>query len=102
MRSLRQLPIHRALFRPNLFMGGERRLVMTILIFTGIVIMSNTASLWTWGIASTLLGISLYGLRKLAKRDPLFPDVYKRQLRYQPYYPPNRGVDAPQPRSRLG
>jgi len=101
MRELRRVPIHRALIRPNLFMGGERRMTLTVMIFIGIVVMSNTASLKTWILATILFVAALRGLRALAKRDPFFTEVYKRQLSYQDYYPPKRGLDAAQPRSKL-
>ncbi len=102
MEGPRRIPIHRALNRPNLFMGGERRLVLTLFIFVGIVLMSNTASLTTWICSAVLAGGALHGLRSMAKRDPRFTEVYLRQLKYQAYYPPKRGVDAPQPRSKVG
>jgi type IV secretion system protein VirB3 len=101
MRELRRVPIHRGLIRVILFMGGERRLTLTVLIFLGVVLMSNTASITMWVVVIAMFMGAMWGLRKLAKRDPQFTTVYMRQMKYQAYYPPKRGVDAPQPKSKL-
>lgn len=102
MASARKVPIYRALNRPNLFMGGERKLVQSLMAFCGVVLVSNPASLGTWLIVGSVYGGCLMALRKLAAKDPRFSEVYQRQLRYQTYYPPKRGVDAKRPRRLLG
>lgn len=102
MSQVRRVQIYRALNRPNLFMGGERKLVQSLLAFLGVVVVSNPASLPTWAIVGTVYFLCLSGLRKLAKKDPMFSRIYQRQLRLQPYYPPRRGVEAKRPRRTLG
>lgn len=102
MATARKTPIYRALNRPNLFMGGERKLVQSLMAFCGTVLVSNPVSPVTWLIVGSVYFGSLVALRKLAAKDPRFSEVYRRQLRYQPYYPPRRGLDAKRPRRILG
>ncbi len=84
--ALRLTPLHRAGNRPNLFLGGDRELVM----FTGVVSFALVFAAQEW--AATIFGISLwlialYLFRLMAKSDPLLRFVYLRNRRYQPYYP---------------
>jgi type IV secretion system protein TrbD len=83
---LRRTPIYRALHRPNLFLGGERELVlMTAILCAGV----GVSSLTFIGTAAAVLVWSLcIGLfRLMAKSDPQLSRVYLRQLHHQPYYP---------------
>lgn len=102
MHDARKVPIYRALHRPNLFLGGERKLVQSLMAFCGTVIVSNPASPITWIVVGSVYFGCMAGLRKLGKKDPRFTEVYQRQLKYQRYYPPKRGLDAPPPRRTLG
>jgi type IV secretion system protein VirB3 len=93
MSALRRTPIYRALHRPNLFLGGERELVLiTAIACAGV----GVSSLTVFGAVASLLVWSLcIGLfRLMAKSDPQLSRVYLRQLRHQPYYPARslRGV----------
>ena len=70
--SLRAIPIRRAGNRHNLFMGGDRELVM----FTGLLAGALVFSAQEW--KATLFGIflwftSLYLLRLMAKSDANYP-----------------------------
>lgn len=102
MDEPRKVPIYRALHRPNLLMGAERKLMQTLIAFCGLVLISNPLSLVTWSVIAVAYGSCVAGLRKLAKIDPRFTDVYRRQVNYRPYYPPLRGTDAPRPKRELG
>ncbi|WP_045226960.1 conjugal transfer protein TrbD [Methyloterricola oryzae] len=84
--ALRLTPLHRSANRPNLFLGGDRELVM----FTGVVAFALVFAAQEW--TATLFGISLwllalYLFRLMAKSDPLMRFVYLRNRVYQPYYP---------------
>jgi type IV secretion system protein TrbD len=87
MSSLRYTPFYRALHRPNLFLGGERELVMcTGILCAGLVISSQN---WP----ATIIGLSIWcaslGIfRMMAKIDPHLVTVYLRHLKYQDYYCP--------------
>lgn len=84
--ALRTVPIHRAGNRPNLFMGGDRELVMFCGLLSGALIFS--AQEWGATIFGVLLWIiALYLLRLMAKADPRMRTVYMRHRRYKSYYP---------------
>lgn len=84
---LESVPIHRALTRSNLFLGGDRELVM----FSGLI--SGTMIFYAWDLKSAVVGalfwfFSIYMLRLMAKYDPRLRDVYMRHRVYKSYYPP--------------
>lgn len=85
--ALRRIPIRRAGNRNNLFMGGDRELVMLSGLLAVVLIFSVQS------IAAAVLGVSLWFtalfiLRQMAKADPRLRHVYLRNRRYQPYYAP--------------
>ncbi len=82
-----KIPVRRTGNRTNLFMGGDRELVM----FSGLVAFALIFS--AQEIRATVFGlilwfVSLYLFRKMAKSDPLMRGVYLRHRRYKKYYPP--------------
>lgn len=86
MEELRHISIHRALNRPNLFLGGEREWVL----FTGLIAFTLIAGVMS--LASALVGIifwfsSLALLRRMGKADPMLSKIYFRQVQRQTYYP---------------
>lgn len=84
--ALRTIPIHRAGNRHNLFMGGDRELVMFSGLVSGALVFS--AQEWKATIFGVLLWVSaLYLLRLIAKSDPKMRAVYMRHRRYKTYYP---------------
>lgn len=84
--TLRSIPIRRSGNRPNLFMGGDREMVMfsgllaAILIFAAQDVRAIFVGLILWFF-------SLWALRLMAKADPQMRKIYMRQRRYKPYYP---------------
>lgn len=81
----RMTPIHSALHRPNLVLGGDRELVM----FAGLL---SCLLVYTLQLVPALLGIgmwfwALHMLRKMAKADPRMRGVYQRHRLYRTYYP---------------
>ena len=84
--ALRRIPIRRAGNRDNLFMGGDRELVM----FSGLLAFALIFS--AQEIRASVFGLalwfgSLFLLRLMAKSDPKMRFVYLRHRRYKPYYP---------------
>lgn len=84
--SLRTIPIHGALNRPDLMAGCER----TLLLLTGlialvliVVAMNKIAAII--GVCIWLVCVGL--LRKMAKADPLMSRVYFRHVQYKHYFP---------------
>lgn len=84
---LRQTRIRRALHRPQQIWGGERELMLTSMLVAGGIIVA------AMNFVATVIGVALwlvcaYGLRQMAKADPVMSKVYLRQLRYRDYYAP--------------
>lgn len=83
--GLRRTPVHRALHRPNLLMGGDRELVASLLVICAALIVA-AQNLPSLGIGLALYGAGVAALRELAKHDPKMRDVYLRHIRYAPFY----------------
>jgi type IV secretion system protein VirB3 len=84
--ALRTIPIRRAGNRENLFMGGDRELVM----FSGLLAFGLIFS--AQDLKATIFGLilwfgALFVFRLMAKSDPKMRNVYLRHRRYKPYYP---------------
>ncbi len=84
--SLRTIPIRRAGNRHNLFLGGDRELVMMagLLAFTLIFAAQNGVATAT---GLTLWFAAVYVCRLMAKKDPRMRHVYLRHRLYRRYYP---------------
>lgn len=83
---LRTIPIHRAMHRPNLLMGGDRELVMS----SGLVAFALVFSLQQWvavAYGAILWFGALFLLRLMARADPQLRPVYLRHRLYRRYYP---------------
>ncbi|MDD4937243.1 MAG: conjugal transfer protein TrbD [Acidiphilium sp.] len=85
--ALRQTRIRRALHRPQQIWGGERELMLFSMLVAGGIIVA------AMNLVATVIGVGLwlacvYGLRKMAKADPVMSKVYMRQLRFRDYYAP--------------
>jgi len=84
--ALRTIPIRRAGNRQNLFMGGDRELVM----FSGLMAFALIFS--AQEMRATVVGLllwfgALFLCRLMAKSDPKLRFVYMRHRKYKPYYP---------------
>ena len=77
--ALRTIPIRRAGNRENLFMGGDRELVMFSGLLAGALIFSAQE------VRATVF--ALFVCRLMAKSDPKLRHVYLRHRRYKAYYP---------------
>jgi type IV secretory pathway TrbD component len=85
--ALRKIPIHRAGNREQLFMGGDRELVMfTGLLSAALIFSAQEAKAIVFGLI--LWFAALFALRLMAKADPKLRHVYLRSLIYQRHYPP--------------
>jgi type IV secretion system protein VirB3 len=84
--SLRLTPIHRALHRPNLILGGEREPVLIIAIVCAGVVVS-ALNLVAIGIGGLVWLTAALFLRMMAKADPYMSKIYLRQLRFPAYLP---------------
>jgi type IV secretory pathway TrbD component len=85
--ALRTIPIRRSGNRENLFMGGDRELVMFAGLLAGALIFTAQE------LRATVFGLvlwfgALFACRIMAKADPKMRFVYLRHRKYQRYYPP--------------
>lgn len=83
--ALRTIPIRRVSTRDNLFMGGDRELVM----FSGVLafaLIFNSQTLFSTMIGLTLWFGALYIFRLMGKADPKMRWVYLRHRKYKKYY----------------
>ena len=97
--ALRTIPIRRAGNRTQLFMGGDRELVM----FSGLIAFALVFS--AQELRASIYGLllwlcSLYLLRLMAKADPQLRFVYLRHRRYQRYYPAQSTLFRSNPHSQ--
>lgn len=79
-------PIHDALNRPILMMGGERPLVLMLIIAAGIFIFS-LAKIWAAVIGVALWLLGHWALTRAATFDPMLSKTGTRLLKYRRYYP---------------
>jgi type IV secretory pathway TrbD component len=84
--ALRAIPIRRAGNRENLFMGGDRELVMFSGLLAGALIFSAQE------VRATVFGIALwfgalFALPTHGEGRSQAAHVYLRHRRYKPYYP---------------
>lgn len=97
--ALRSIPIRRAGNRSNLFMGGDRELVM----FAGVLAFALVFSAQEW--RATVVGFllwfgTLFACRLMAKADPRLRQVYLRHRKYRRYYPARSTPFRNNPRSQ--
>lgn len=85
--ELRSTPIFRALHRPNLLMGGERKPVLVLILAS--VGLGVTSMNFVAAVVSVFLWVAgIFYLRMMAKSDPFMFGVYLRSIKYRGYYSP--------------
>lgn len=78
-------PIYSALNKPNLILGGDRELMLILILVCSIMVfMAMTVFTTIFGVALWLAGASL--LRMMAKSDPAMVQIYIKHLKYRPFY----------------
>ena len=87
----RETVIHQSANRPNLLLGGDRELVLVMVMIAGGLAFS-LASWWGIGLAVALWIGSMAALQRMGKADPLLRPVYLRHIRYRAYYPAKSGL----------
>ena len=87
----REILIHQSANRPNLLLGGDRELVLVMVMIAGGLAFS-LASWWGIGLAVALWVGSMGALQRMGKADPLLRPVYLRHIRYVEFYPAKSGL----------
>lgn len=85
MQTAREIPIFRALNRPQLIMGCDRELLIISGVVAGILIFILQTWL-TFAVGAILWLAALLVLRRMATADPLMRQVFVRHLRYRTLY----------------
>lgn len=84
--DMRTVAVTRALNDEDLLLGAEKPLVLVSLVISAAMIVAiQNAIAAVLGIA--LWFLSLMAFRAMARSDPRLSAVYRRLIRYQPYYP---------------
>jgi len=83
---LRQVQIHRVLWRPRLILGGERKLVLMLMVVS-VALPMQGQNLSSAVVSGALWLIGLPTLQRMAKSDTQMSEVYLRHVKYQRYYP---------------
>ncbi len=89
----RETSIHQSANRPNLLLGGDRELVLVMVMIAGGLAFS-LASWWGIGVAAVLWVASMAALQRMGKADPLLRPVYMRHIWYAAYYPAKSGLHS--------
>jgi type IV secretion system protein VirB3 len=85
--ALRTIPMRKAGNRYNLFMGGDREMVMFCGLLAAVLVLATQD--WIAFFTGLVMWFgALWMLRRMAKSDPQMRHVYLRNRRYKPYYPP--------------
>jgi len=87
----RETVIHQSANRPNLLLGGDRELVLVMVMIAGGLAFS-LASWWGVGLAAALWVASMGALQRMGKADPLLRPIYLRHIRYMDFYPAKSGL----------
>src|SRR3954465_10268931 len=87
----REILIHQSANRPNLLLGGDRELVLVMVMIAGGLAFS-LASWWGIGLAAALWVGSMGALQRMGKADPPLRPVFLRHIRYTAYYPAKSGL----------
>ena len=89
----REIVIHQSANRPNLLMGGDREMVLVMVMICGGLAFS-VASWWGVGLAVALWLGAMAALQRMGNADALLRHVYVRHVRYRGFYPSKSGLQA--------
>ena|SRR5471030_1076307 len=84
--TLRTIPIRKSANRHNLFLEGDREMVMFSALLCAVLVFA-AQSWYAFFSGATFWFISLWLLRLMAKSDPKMRYVYLRSRKYKYYYP---------------
>ena len=79
-------PLHESLNRPMLMMGGERNLVLMLMVLSGVFIFSLHA-LWAAVVGISLWLAGQFALTRAGQYDPQLSKTGARLLKLQRFYP---------------
>ncbi len=83
--------IHQSANRPNQILGGDRELVLVMLLIS-VALAFSLATLWGILLAVALWLGAVAVLQRMGKADPMLRQVYMRHIRYRAFYPAKSGL----------
>ena len=87
----RDTMIYQSANRPNLLLGGDRELVLVMVMVSGGLAFS-LACWWGVAVAIVLWLVSVAVLQRMGKADPLLRPIYVRHIRYSSFYLAKSGL----------
>jgi type IV secretion system protein VirB3 len=87
----REIMIHQSANRPNQILGGDRELVLVMLLIS-VALAFSLATLWGILLAVALWLGAVAVLQRMGKADPMLRQVYMRHIRYRAFYPAKSGL----------
>lgn len=92
----RRIQVFQSLYRPHLMAGGERRLVILLVMLSIMTVVGGKmVTLSAWILAVAIMAIGMPILRMMAKSDPMMFSVYLAQNKYRSFYQARANVRAP-------
>jgi type IV secretion system protein VirB3 len=84
---------HASVIRPHVANGADRQLAIAVSV-AWIMVAYSLFSIVGAVVCFVAWKISILGLQRMAKADPLMRQVYLRSLKYRGYYPAKSGMYA--------
>jgi type IV secretory pathway TrbD component len=97
----REVVIHQSANRSNLLLGGDRELVLVMVMIAGGLAFS-LATWWGIGLSVVLWIGAVAALQRMGKADPLLRHIYMRNIRYAAFYPAKSGLHGRTSETPLG
>jgi len=94
---MNEVPIHQSLTRPNMIMGCDRELYLSMIIVCALFL--GPGGIMKGSVPAVVMGVLMWlvGQRALAvmgKKDARFRHTYIRSLKYKSHYPATSRIDA--------
>jgi type IV secretory pathway TrbD component len=84
-----ETPLRSSLNRPQLIAGGDRELVLTLVL--GAVVIASGMSGLSFVVGLGFVSLTLAALRKMGRVDPLLRHVFNANRKYRDFYPAKSG-----------
>ena len=84
---MRYTPLHKAIWKPRLFMGCEPKPFLIVMLSSGLLIMEG--SLWVKIAGAIYFIVMVAGMAIANAIDPFFFTILYRYLQYQDFYSNN-------------
>lgn len=81
---MRKVQISRALTRPTLILGCERKPLIALGMLCAVVAMTMTLKMIMTAIFLFITGVAV--LRRIAKKDPILMSIYLRHIKFRKFY----------------